>query len=417
MIRLLSRRQAWLSTYSGPVESGMWCCEIELSDDTGPRAIVAPVPGQLLARTLVRLHGEPLGYLIQPLQNEQLDVEALLRAAWGQFADDISAHLAEEGLAPIDRLTSSSRPDPATKACPNRVDSDQLVSVVVCTRNRSEILVSCLDHLARLTYPNFEVIVVDNAPTDDSTRNVLHSFDDSRFHYVCEPRPGLSFARNRGLTEARGRYTAFTDDDVAVDRNWVGSLVRGFGRRGDIGCVTGLVATAGISNSAEAYFDARASSWSTRLRSEIFDLANDRRSASSLYPWSPGIFGTGANFAIDRNLLHSLGGFDEALGAGTRTRGGEDLDIFVRVLLSGRAVAYEPSAIVWHHHRGDRRALLKQMFGYGTGLSAFVTKFIIEPTTRWEILRRIPTGVARISRIGSQTSRALKGRVRPQKGR
>ena len=399
-----------------PLPSGMWCCEIELSGNSGPCAIVSPEPHQSLARILVRLHGEPLGYLTQPLQDRQLDVEALFGAAWAQFATDLSAHLAEEGLTSIDRLTPTSRPATAAGACPNRVSSDELVSVVVCTRNRSAILGSCLDHLARLTYPHVEVIVVDNAPADDSTRRVVHAIDDSRFRYVLESRPGLSFARNRGLAEARGRYVGYTDDDVTVDRNWVHGLVRGFGRRGDVGCVTGLVATASISSSAEAYFDARASAWSTRLHSEIFDLVNDRRCACSLYPWSPGLFGTGANFAIDRNLLRLLGGFDEALGAGTKTRGGEDLDIFIRVLLSSRAIAYEPSAVVWHHHRADHQALLTQMFGYGTGLSAFVTKFVIEPSTRWEIIRRLPTGVTRISRIGPQTSKALGERVGIPKG-
>src|SRR5262245_18364170 len=137
----------------------MWCCEIELSGNAGPCAIVGPEPYQSLARILVRLHGEPVGYLTQSLKDGRLDVESLFGATWMQFATDISAHLAQEGLAPIDRLATTSRPAAATGACPNRVNSDELVSVVVCTRNRSEILGSCLSHLARLTYPNIEVIV------------------------------------------------------------------------------------------------------------------------------------------------------------------------------------------------------------------------------------------------------------------
>jgi glycosyltransferase involved in cell wall biosynthesis len=296
------------------------------------------------------------------------------------------------------------------------VVADELVTVVVCTRNRARILENCLAKLRALTYPHLEVVVVDNAPSDDSTRRAVEAVVvvDDRFRYVAEPRPGLSRARNRGLAEARGNYVAYTDDDVAVDPDWVHGLVKGFQRRADVGCVTGLVCTASITGAAERYFDARAASWSTRCETQEFDLVGTGR-PNALYPFSPGIFGTGANFAFDRALLEDLGAFDEALGAGTKTRGGEDLDIFVRVLRRGHAIVYEPAAVVWHHHRADRAALMKQMFGYGTGLAAFITKCIVDPATRWEVLRRIPLGLRRIAAIGAQTSGRLgEGAERPR---
>jgi GT2 family glycosyltransferase len=126
-----------------------------------------------------------------------------------------------------------------------------------------------------------------------------------------------------------------------------------------------------------------------------------------LYPFSPGLFGTGASFAFDRERLVRLGGFDEALGAGTLTRGGEDLDIFVRVMLDNGAIAYEPSAVVWHHHRADEAALLRQMYGYGTGFTAYVTKLLLSRSTRGEVLRRIPAGLAKIARIKRDTDQRL----------
>jgi hypothetical protein len=145
----------------------------------------------------------------------------------------------------------------------------------------------------------------------------------------------------------------------------------------------------------------------------VFDLAGNSR-PDALYPYSPGIFGTGANFAFDRAFLVGLGGFDEALGAGTKTRGGEDLDIFVRVLRAGRALVYDPSAVVWHHHRADRAALLDQMFGYGTGLSAFVAKCLLQRETRGEVLRRLPLGLRRMAGINAQTTERLSaGSTRP----
>jgi GT2 family glycosyltransferase len=382
--------------------AGTWCCEFELSGDAGVRAVTDPV-GQARARVLVRLHGETLGYLTVPLGAGGLDPVALSRRSQDEYADRIAEHLSAEGL-PVDQL----RPPLAGPTCPNHVDSEALVSVVVCTRNRSAILADCLDRLRGLTYPQLEVVVVDNAPTDDSTRRVVQAVaeSDPRFRYVREPRPGLSCARNRGLAEARGEVLAYTDDDVAVDPDWVQGLLRGFQRRPDTGCVTGLVCTASITGPAEEYFDARTASWSTRVEPQVFDLHGAGRT-DALYPYSPGIFGTGASLAFDRALLLELGGFDEALGAGTLTRGGEDLDMFIRVLRADRALVYEPAAVVWHHHRADEAALLAQMYGYGTGLSAFMAKCLLDPATRWDVLRRVPLGLRRIAAIRSQTGSRL----------
>ncbi|WP_104523541.1 glycosyltransferase [Blastococcus atacamensis] len=378
---------------------GTWCCEWELADSSPPRG-VTPSAGSRTARVLVRLHGDPLGYLTLP--SAEAAPEALLPLAEAAFGERIAAHLAEEGLV-------ASRPYPAAGAgCPNRVDGAELVTVVVCTRGRAGQLAGCLGRLRELTYPRLEILVVDNAPSDDSTRRVVDAVAaaDPRFRYVVEPRPGLSRARNRGLVEARGRWLAYTDDDVSVDPRWVDGLVRGFRQSPDVGCVTGLVATAEISGAAEEYFDARAASWSTRCEPQLFALGG-AAADDPLFPYSPGVFGTGADMAFDREHLLALGGFDEALGAGTLTRGGEDLDIFVRVLRAGRAIAYSPAALVWHHHRADDAGLLRQMFGYGTGLSAFMTKCLLQAGTRREVLVRVPLGLRRMTAIRSTTEERL----------
>ena len=381
--------------------TGTWCAELELSGAPQLRADL-PFAGQPAARVLVRLHGEPLGYLTETTGPAGLDAAAVARRARTEFSAALAAHLAAEQLPAPDEALPAAGP-----GCPNRVHDQWSVSVVVCTRDRSDILAACLDRLRLLTHAPLEVIVVDNAPSDDSTRLLVEADAavDPRFRYVVEPQPGLSAARNRGLAAARGQVVAYTDDDVAVDENWVQGLLRGFERGPAVGCVTGLVATAGIDGAAEEYFDARAASWSTRCEPELFDPQGTGR--DGLYPFSPGIFGTGASFAFDRALLARLGGFDEALGAGTPTRGGEDLDVFVRVLLGGRSIAYEPSAVVWHHHRADEDALLRQMYGYGTGLSAFVAKCLLSSDTRGDVLRRLPRGLVRITRIKAQTGKRL----------
>jgi hypothetical protein len=106
-------------------------------------------------------------------------------------------------------------------------------------------------------------------------------------------------------------------------------------------------------------------------------------------------------------VLKSLGGFDEALGAGTPTAGGEDLDIFVRILQAGHSIAYEPGSLVWHHHRADLPALRTQMYAYGTGLSSFLTKHIADAKTRRDVLRRVPPGLARLAAVPAATRTSL----------
>ena len=89
-----------------------------------------------------------------------------------------------------------------------------------------------------LSYENFEVIVVDNDPSDPVTAKLFESdfADVPNARYIAEPKRGLSAARNRGIAAARGDIIAFTDDDIVVDKEWLSALVGGFDEAGDIVC-------------------------------------------------------------------------------------------------------------------------------------------------------------------------------------
>ena len=209
---------------------------------------------------------------------------------------------------------------PAADGTPPGSQDAPPVSVVVCTRDRPDGALSTLRGLMASQYPRFEVVLVDNAPSSDATKDaVLGEFaTDARIRYVREPRPGLSCARNRGVAESAAEIIAFTDDDVRVDPWWLHGIIRGFGRAGDVACVTGLIPTAALDNAVQLYFDQR-QRWGAFSEPRIFDLT-DNRDDSPLYPYSAGIFGAGANFAVSRRALKELGGFDEALGAGHAQR-------------------------------------------------------------------------------------------------
>ncbi|MEO5833983.1 MAG: glycosyltransferase [Nakamurella sp.] len=379
----------------------VWCTEIDLGGEV-PGTLPTPADQAPYesARVLIRLHGESLMFVERPVVDGSFALGDVVTGLATAARSRLDVHLAEDGgsVEIVDGVAYVHAPWQCSRTRP----AGPSMTVVVCTRGRGEALRSCLAQLARMDYPGLDFVIVDNAPVDDSTRTAFlgEVGEDARFRYVVEPRPGLSCARNRGLAEARGELIAYTDDDVSVDPQWADSLITGFLRREDVACVTSLVCTASLETPAEYYFDARVS-WATRCEPRVYDsVAPD---GDLLYPYSAGLFGTGAGMAFRTAVIRELGGFDEALGAGTRTAGGEDLDAFVKVLQDGHAIAYEPSSVVWHHHRADLKGLQKQMYAYGTGLTAFLTKHLLDRDTRGDLLRRIPKGIAKLALIPRTT--------------
>ncbi|TIC79364.1 glycosyltransferase [Nocardioides sp. GY 10127] len=381
-----------------------WCTELELAGRQRPLSPPADPPADR-ARVLLRLHGRVLGMVDVPAHPSRLAPEVLL-AGLGPLG---SARLADELVACVqegcvDEVTVPLHEHPRRRTVPLEgapVEDVPLVSVVVCTRERPHHLVGCLAALSRQDHPALEVVVVDNAPSSDATRAAFAATvgDDPRFRYVREDVPGVSAARNRGLAEARGDLVAYTDDDVLADPAWVSATVRAFDEHPDAACVTSLVCARSLSTPAERFFDARVS-WSRACQPRTF---RPREDDQPLHPFAAGAFGTGAGMAFRASVLRGLGGFDEVLGAGTRTRGGEDLDVFARVLLAGHALHYEPSAVLWHSHRSDLPALRRQMVGYGSGLSAYLTKHLLDGRSRRLMLARLPQGLAHYARGARRT--------------
>jgi hypothetical protein len=99
--------------------------------------------------------------------------------------------------------------------------------------------------------------------------------------------------------------------------------------------------------------------------------------------------------AFRRDPFRRLGGFDPALGPPTPTLAGEDIEALLHTVLAGRQVVHEPAALVWHAHPRDYGMLRRRMWGYGLGLSACVTKSVMEdPHLLPLLLRKLPSGLA-----------------------
>ena len=124
-------------------------------------------------------------------------------------------------------------------------------SLVICTRDRPNNLRRCLASLAAQTRPPDQVLVVDNASSDDRTRSVAEA---AGVCYVREPRPGLDIARNAGARAATGDLVLYTDDDVALHPRWVERIAAAFDAA-DIMAVTGLVLPAELDTRWQQVFE------------------------------------------------------------------------------------------------------------------------------------------------------------------
>jgi GT2 family glycosyltransferase len=282
------------------------------------------------------------------------------------------------------RLRRDRAPAPTTVGAGLRastVTSPASVALVIATRDRPESLERCLESVRRSDCSPAQVVVVDNGSDRRETELLVRRLEhaDPRFRYVREDRPGLARAHNRGLEHVTTDLVAFTDDDVVVDPGWLGHLVAAFGRDAAVGCVTGLILPLELETPAQEWME-RYSGFGKGSEAKVFAAASGDH--GPLFPYAAGSFGSGANMAFRTDALRAIRGFDPALGAGTSAKGGDDLAAFFDVIAAGYSVAYEPAAVVHHQHHRTFAALRAQTFGYGAGLTAYLTKTVLDRPAR-----------------------------------
>ncbi|MEO8483643.1 MAG: glycosyltransferase [Acidobacteriota bacterium] len=324
----------------------------ELEVGHGPILAINGLGLRQKVQILLRLDGCPLGYVDVSVTSGRCEAAAIVHEARAHHLDRARRRRVASRLA--SRMAAPDSP------------GELSLTVAVCTRNRTDDLAVCLASLATLDRP-VDVLVVDNAPSDDRTARFLSQAAPPA-RYVVEPRLGLSWARRRAIAESRTDLLAFVDDDVRVDRGWASAIAALFAAGSNVQAVLGLVAPMELETEPQARFE----------RHGGFGRGFDRRWLQRTQSADPrlvntGTIGTGANMAFRRDVFDRLGLFDVALGAGTAAQGGEDLEMVFRVLASGGAVVYEPCALVWHRHRQDAGALRSQIGSWGSGMFAHLT--------------------------------------------
>jgi glycosyltransferase involved in cell wall biosynthesis len=308
---------------------------------------------------LIRRHGRAIGYVLGGLQpgdtmpGPKALAELLAREVGGKILTECIAD--ELGL---------NKPAPTMPP----------VTIAICTRDRPQLLKRCLASLlpqleaARQRGQVVDVLVIDNAPSDERTSEVVSSVEGVR--YQREARPGLDFARNRALRASEAEFVAYLDDDVVVDRNWFAGLCEAWRENPDAGGFTGLVLAMELETRSQIIFERRGG-----FRRGFNKIRYGAEyPANMLYPCAAGIFGSGCNMVFRRSVMLELGGFDEALDTGPPLPGGGDLDAFYRVVRAGHVIAYEPQLLVFHQHRREMAALRRQYWSWGIGHMAFTAK-------------------------------------------
>jgi glycosyltransferase involved in cell wall biosynthesis len=354
--------------------------DIELSE---PLPTITGLDGYLGLQGLIRLHGTPIGYIHIPITAGRVEAGILSKEILEKHSKSLINRLLQNGLsAPIkpkelrlEYLFDVKPPEP-TGMMP-------LITVAVCTRNRTDELVLCLDALCQLDYPHLEILVVDNAPTTNDTESLIKNNYPS-IRYIHEPRPGLDWARNRAIQEASGEIIAFTDDDVIVDAGWVKAIAVLMMGNPEVMAVTGLVVPYELETEAQVLFEMYGG-FGRGFKRKWHQVSNYK------VPWGllgTGQFGTGANMAFKRDLFDKIGYFDPALDVGTVTNGGGDLEMLFRVLKEGYMLVYEPGAIVRHRHRREYEKLNYQLTNNSKGLIAYIIRSInAYPDQRYSFFR------------------------------
>jgi len=211
-----------------------------------------------------------------------------------------------------------------------------MLSIIVCTYNRGEILKECLEAVIRFystSYP-MELIVVDNNSTDDSDKIVSELRQANPWiKYVFEEEQGLSHARNTGYKTAIYDWVLYLDDDALIHKSFF-ERAQYLIEKTDYQCVGGLYLP-----------------WYKYGKPPWFrdSFASNLKSYTSLSILKSHEYASGGVLLIKKKLLHEHGGFDAGFGMkGSEVAYGEEDDFQRRMRGIGIQIAYDPSLIIYH---------------------------------------------------------------------
>jgi glycosyltransferase involved in cell wall biosynthesis len=238
-----------------------------------------------------------------------------------------------------------------------------MLSIIICTYNRSQYLYDCLKNIAENDFPyeNYEIVLINNNSTDNTEaecRRFQKDFPQVNFRYFVETNQGLSFARNRGMTEAKGDIFVFLDDDAFVSNNYLNNLRKNVEKLPHLAAFGGKITPKFENGKIPKWLSKWTYSWVSAI-----DMGNKiKLFKGKSYP-------IGANMGISRSATESVGVFNTKLGRSKKNlMAGEEKDIFNRIKNLGEKIYYFPNIEVLHvipENRTTDDYIIKMGLGIG----------------------------------------------------
>lgn len=212
-------------------------------------------------------------------------------------------------------------------------ESLPIVSVVIPTYNRGASIIDTIESIFQNSYLDFEIIVVDQS-RDNVTEEALKRYlSNPRFKYIHTDTHGAGRARNVGIAQAKGSLVAITDDDCVVPPNWISGITVIFEEYPRVAVV--------LTNVVPGEHDASKGFIPSYIRTDnkLVKTIWEKRLAR----------GIGASLAVRKDIITSMGGYDNYLGPGAYFQDGDDIDLTTRAILKGWWV-YETHEIAVKHY-------------------------------------------------------------------
>lgn len=215
------------------------------------------------------------------------------------------------------------------------------ISFIICTYNRDKYIYECLSRLAKNTVQEgWEIVLVNNNSTDSTAaecERFAQDYPKTDYRYFVETQQGLSYARNRGIQEAKGDWFVFLDDDAMVGEDYIARLQQHLAAHPEAGAFGGQI---------EPFFEGETPNW---LNPWAMGFVSAIDLGDEVIPFAKNKYPIGANMGISRKTIENVGTFNTALGrTGNNLMGGEEKDIFNRIRQAGVPILYFPHIKVRH---------------------------------------------------------------------
>jgi len=218
-----------------------------------------------------------------------------------------------------------------------------MLSIIICTYNREKYLYNCLKSIAEnnFSFDKYEIVLINNNSTDNTEnecKRFQNDFPQLKFCYFVEKNQGLSFARNRGIDEAKGEVLVYVDDDAKVNDIYLKTIDDFFNENPKAMAVGGAIFP---------IYETEEPTWMSHYTRIL--ITAYKNEGNKIIELKGNKFPSGGNAAYRKEVFEKIGKFNTELGRkGTSLIGAEEKDIFDNIKALKMPVYYLPNMILYH---------------------------------------------------------------------